>query len=192
MLTCHLSCLQNSAYITMHCNDIADVVELHWSNAVKMPNGALHLHYMFVCTKMSCLLHRHRNLKYQSLSKGRKVDIKQILGENPKARLPSNHKYIFWNLCHGKAGIKAAISLGLACPSKNNHSCLYFQWHHWKSLGDYLWTSSDVTGTPAVSGSPTRFDRCFFMLEHARPLLIAALIFAGSSVDFNRFWPVIP
>jgi hypothetical protein len=52
--------------------------------------------------------------------------------------------------------IKAAISIGLACPSMKKHGCLDFQWHHWKSLGDCLWTSSDVTGSPkAVSGSLT-------------------------------------
>jgi hypothetical protein len=39
---------------------------------------------------------------------------------------------------------KAAISIGLACPSKKNHLCQY--------LWDFLWTSSDITESPkAVS-----------------------------------------
>jgi hypothetical protein len=68
--------------------------------------------------------------------------------------------------------IKAAISIDLACPSTKKHRCQY--------LWNCLWTSCDVTGSPKaiscdVSGSLHR-HRCFFLVGHARPILIAALV----------------
>jgi hypothetical protein len=52
---------------------------------------------------------------------------------------------------------QAAIRIGLACQSKKNHRCLCR--HHWKSLGDCFWTSSDVSGNLLeVFGSLTSID----------------------------------
>jgi hypothetical protein len=93
---------------------------------------------------------------------------------------------------------KAAISIGLARPSKKTHRCLDYQWHHWKSLGDCLWTSGDITGSPkAASGSPTSLDIGGFSCsgphdlywETARSTGFYWLRFSGSRVNF---WAMAP